>query len=242
MNGPNDRNPHQKKNKEKADEYLGSRRYGGGSVDAQNHHYYLNQSFYGGMWSPLSVKGPSPLQYPQQPEFELSQIRHWRDGDKEKNYSQDQNRRKSSPNEFFAGVAPNELSPPMTMKKANSCSLRDKAENVAKVEYEKLLSKRKGVTLWKVLEASLLVLKAESLESLGLRLHNVPTLRKILLLEGKVLITIFPLSSYNCNYIKNLRILLRIFIFLSLRWYGLFFTVMIIEGNSIVLNLRIYQT
>ena len=188
MNGSNDRNPppppHQK-NKEKADEYLDKRRYGGGSVEPQNHHYYLNQSLYGGIWS----------QCPQQPDFELYKMRHWRDGDKERNYNQDQNRRKS-PNEFFAEVASNEISAPMTMKKANSGSLRDKVENVAKVEYEKLLSKRKGVTLWKVLEALLLVLKAESLESLGLRLHNVPTLRKILLLEGKVLINVISLSIW----------------------------------------------
>jgi hypothetical protein len=76
--------------------------------------------------------------------------------------------------------------PAMKMK-VNSHSSRDRAEIAAKAAYEKLLSQRKGVTLWKVLEASLAALNVESLESLGLRLYDVPTLRKILLLEGKVL-------------------------------------------------------
>jgi hypothetical protein len=45
------------------------------------------------------------------------------------------------------------------------------------------------VTGWKVAQAALAALKADSWESLGVRLHDVPILRDLFLIEGTVSIS-----------------------------------------------------
>lgn len=82
----------------------------------------------------------------------------------------------------FQGLAHLPIQPSVVMMDERTA----RAEKAAKTAYQELLAGGQGVTLWKVTQSVLQVLKADSLESLGLRLHDVPCLRKLLFLEGKV--------------------------------------------------------
>lgn len=59
----------------------------------------------------------------------------------------------------------------------------DKA--VAKA-HRKLMAARESVSAWKVSQAALVVLKADSWESLGVQMQLVPSLNRLIAVEGKV--------------------------------------------------------
>lgn len=49
-----------------------------------------------------------------------------------------------------------------------------------------LVAARESVSAWKVSQAALLVLKADSWESLGVQMQLVPSLNRLIVVEGKV--------------------------------------------------------
>eukprot|EP01018_Ginkgo_biloba_P025047 Gb_08161 [translate_table: standard] len=61
-----------------------------------------------------------------------------------------------------------------------------RAEQAARIAYNESLSAGESVSCWKITQAMLSILKADSLDSLGLRIQDIPCLYKIILLEGKV--------------------------------------------------------
>lgn len=74
---------------------------------------------------------------------------------------------------------------PNTRPRSNEALERiDKAALKARVE---LLAAGESVTAWKVSQAALLALKAESWESLGFQMQQVPSLYRLMVIEGKVL-------------------------------------------------------
>jgi hypothetical protein len=62
----------------------------------------------------------------------------------------------------------------------------ERAQAAAKKARDGLARAGEGVTGWKVAQAALLALKADSWGSLGVQLHDVPVLRDLFLIEGKV--------------------------------------------------------
>lgn len=56
-----------------------------------------------------------------------------------------------------------------------------------------------AVTGWKLAQAVLVALKVDSWDSLGIRLHDVPLLRDIFLIEGKVSSQLWLCSEYEPN-------------------------------------------
>ncbi|MCO5609952.1 hypothetical protein L7F22_064187 [Adiantum nelumboides] len=71
--------------------------------------------------------------------------------------------------------------PPMALE-----TPRSKAEKAAKVAYERLLTEKRGVTVWKLVQSMLTQLNWDSLEASGLSLHDIPSLQKLTVLEGKI--------------------------------------------------------
>jgi hypothetical protein len=61
-----------------------------------------------------------------------------------------------------------------------------KAHAAARKAQDELLKSGEGVTGWKLAQAVLVALKADSWDSLGIQLHHVPLLHEIFLIEGKV--------------------------------------------------------
>jgi hypothetical protein len=62
----------------------------------------------------------------------------------------------------------------------------DRAQVAARNAREELVKNGEGVTGWKVVQAVLVALKVDSWDSLGIQLQDVPLLRDLLLIEGKV--------------------------------------------------------
>ncbi|XVF29093.1 hypothetical protein REPUB_Repub15cG0090200 [Reevesia pubescens] len=67
-----------------------------------------------------------------------------------------------------------------------SNNVRERAEKAVRLAGRKLVASGKSVTAWKVSEAALVVLQADSWSSLGLDMHAIPSLRKLMTLEGRV--------------------------------------------------------
>lgn len=64
--------------------------------------------------------------------------------------------------------------------------IAEKVEKAARSAWNDLLKSKENVSAWKVSQAALLAMKAESWESLGLPMQQVPSLKSILVTEGKV--------------------------------------------------------
>jgi flagellar biosynthesis GTPase FlhF len=62
----------------------------------------------------------------------------------------------------------------------------DRAQAAARKAREELVKSGEGVTGWKVAQAVLVALKVDSWASLGVQLQDVPLLRDLFLIEGKV--------------------------------------------------------
>ncbi|KAF8778986.1 hypothetical protein HU200_003091 [Digitaria exilis] len=68
----------------------------------------------------------------------------------------------------------------------NQQAVLDRAQAAARKAQEELVKSGEGVTGWKVAQAVLLALKVDSWGSLGIQLQDVPLLRDLFLIEGKV--------------------------------------------------------
>ncbi|XP_047947665.1 protein NO VEIN isoform X1 [Salvia hispanica] len=64
--------------------------------------------------------------------------------------------------------------------------IAEKVEKAARSAWNDLLKSKENVSAWKVSQAALLAMKAESWESLGLPMQQVPSLKSILVTEGKI--------------------------------------------------------
>jgi len=62
----------------------------------------------------------------------------------------------------------------------------DKAENASSKACRELLAAGDSVSAWKVSQKALLTLKVDSLNSLGIKMQQVPTLHRLMITEGKV--------------------------------------------------------
>jgi hypothetical protein len=76
--------------------------------------------------------------------------------------------------------------PPPPPPPRNQQAVLERAQAAAKKARDDLARAGEGVTGWKVAQAALLALKADSWGSLGVQLHDVPVLRDLFLIEGKV--------------------------------------------------------
>jgi hypothetical protein len=68
----------------------------------------------------------------------------------------------------------------------NQQAVLDRAQEAARKAREELVKGGEGVTAWKVAQAVLVALKADSWDSLGVQPQDVPLLRDLFLIEGKV--------------------------------------------------------
>uniref|UniRef100_A0A804M5T2 Protein NO VEIN C-terminal domain-containing protein n=1 Tax=Zea mays TaxID=4577 RepID=A0A804M5T2_MAIZE len=68
----------------------------------------------------------------------------------------------------------------------NQQAVLDRAQEAARKAREELVKGGDGVTAWKVAQAVLVALKADSWDSLGVQPQDVPLLRDLFLIEGKV--------------------------------------------------------
>ncbi|GJM96964.1 hypothetical protein PR202_ga13848 [Eleusine coracana subsp. coracana] len=82
-----------------------------------------------------------------------------------------------------------------------------KAQAAATKAREELLKSGEGVTGWKLAQAVLVALKVDSWDSLGVQLHDVPLLRDIFLIEGKV-------STKLCSEILSMNLVVSLFEFI----------------------------
>jgi hypothetical protein len=62
----------------------------------------------------------------------------------------------------------------------------ERAQAASRKARDELAQAGEGVTGWKVAQVALVALMADSWESLGVQLHDVPALRELFLIEGKV--------------------------------------------------------
>lgn len=69
-----------------------------------------------------------------------------------------------------------------------------------------LIASGNNVTAWKVWEKALVARQADSWSSLGLDMHEIPSLKKLMVLEGRV-ITVHKL--YICIFLLQLKIFYR---------------------------------
>jgi len=79
------------------------------------------------------------------------------------------------------GPQPQPQTPP-----GNQQAVLDRAQEAARKAREELVKGGEGVTAWKVAQAVLVALKADSWDSLGVQPQDVPLLRDLFLIEGKV--------------------------------------------------------
>ena len=79
------------------------------------------------------------------------------------------------------GSQPQQQPPP-----GNQQAVLDRAQEAARKAREELVKGGEGVTAWKVAQAVLVALKADSWDSLGVQPQDVPLLRDLFLIEGKV--------------------------------------------------------
>ncbi|KAG9139131.1 hypothetical protein Leryth_019106 [Lithospermum erythrorhizon] len=73
--------------------------------------------------------------------------------------------------------SPPQQHPRELIEHANRVVLKARAE---------ILASKQGVTVWKVSQAALMTLKANSWESLGISMHLLPSLHSLMVIEGKV--------------------------------------------------------
>ncbi|XVF37971.1 hypothetical protein REPUB_Repub20aG0057200 [Reevesia pubescens] len=64
--------------------------------------------------------------------------------------------------------------------------VRERAEQTVKQVWHELIASGKSVTAWKVSEAALVALQADSWSSLGLDMLEIPSLQKLMTIEGRV--------------------------------------------------------
>ncbi|XP_022722630.1 uncharacterized protein LOC111279838 isoform X2 [Durio zibethinus] len=62
----------------------------------------------------------------------------------------------------------------------------ERADQAVKQAWRELIASGKSVTTWKVSEAALVALQADSWSSLGLDMHGIPSLKKLMTIEGRV--------------------------------------------------------
>jgi len=79
------------------------------------------------------------------------------------------------------GSQPQQQPPP-----GNQQAVLDRAQEAARKAREELVKGGEGVTVWKVAQAVLVALKADSWDSLSVQPPDVPLLRDLFLIEGKV--------------------------------------------------------
>jgi hypothetical protein len=82
--------------------------------------------------------------------------------------------------------APQPEAPASAPPPRNQRAVLEKAQAAARKARDELARSGQAVTGWKVAQAALLALKADSWGSLGVQLHDVPVLRDLFLIEGKV--------------------------------------------------------
>lgn len=80
----------------------------------------------------------------------------------------------------------------------------DKAVSKA---HRDLLAAGESVSAWKVCQSALLILKADSWDSLGFQMQQVPSLYRLIVTEGKVYSKIILLISFYLTFIVKLTVL-----------------------------------
>lgn len=86
-----------------------------------------------------------------------------------------------------SGSAPRpQNQPDSTPRQQNPKQAIDKAENASSKACRELLAAGDSVSAWKVSQKALLTLKVDSLNSLGIKMQQVPTLHRLMITEGKV--------------------------------------------------------
>ena len=85
-----------------------------------------------------------------------------------------------------ASPAPAPPQPQQQQQQPRQQAALDRAQVAARNAREELVKNGEGVTGWKVVQAVLVALKVDSWDSLGIQLQDVPLLRDLLLIEGKV--------------------------------------------------------
>ncbi|CAA0818650.1 Histidine kinase-- DNA gyrase B-- and HSP90-like ATPase family protein [Striga hermonthica] len=80
----------------------------------------------------------------------------------------------------------NSKSPQQHEKKKHVGEMVEKFDKAAMMAWKDLLKLDDNVSAWKVSQSALLKVKAESWESLGLQMQQVPSLNRLLVVEGKI--------------------------------------------------------
>jgi hypothetical protein len=83
-------------------------------------------------------------------------------------------------------ASPASAPPPPPPTPRNQHAVLERAQAAARKARDELAQAGEGVTGWKVAQVALVALMADSWESLGVQLHDVPALRELFLIEGKV--------------------------------------------------------
>ncbi|KAG5588488.1 hypothetical protein H5410_048922 [Solanum commersonii] len=76
--------------------------------------------------------------------------------------------------------------PPQAKSSSNSGEIVLKVDRAVKKAWRDLVEAGENVSTWKVSQAALAIVKADSWESLGVKMQNVPSLHSLILIEGKV--------------------------------------------------------
>ncbi|XP_006360950.1 uncharacterized protein [Solanum tuberosum] len=76
--------------------------------------------------------------------------------------------------------------PPQAKSSSNSGEIVLKVDRAVKKARRDLVEAGETVSTWKVSQAALAIVKADSWESLGVKMQNVPSLHSLILIEGKI--------------------------------------------------------
>ncbi|RLN43112.1 uncharacterized protein C2845_PM01G23040 [Panicum miliaceum] len=90
------------------------------------------------------------------------------------------------PTKAAASASPAPAPPQPQQQQPRQQAALDRAQVAARNAREELVKNGEGVTGWKVAQAVLVALKVDSWGSLGIQLQDVPLLRDLFLIEGKV--------------------------------------------------------
>ncbi|KAH7429492.1 hypothetical protein KP509_09G052400, partial [Ceratopteris richardii] len=175
----------------------------GGRMPQDIQHPFLPNNTYQGIASfpyrSLDVTGSLPMYHTPYPEDGRRRNESPDESELEYSMSELRNLKKAGPRErathakgkkegkkLKSSMHSEVASVPTELPPANFEVLKNKAERAAKAAYERLLREKRGVTVWKVVQEMLITMELESLDSVGISIHDIPSLRKLVTIEEKI--------------------------------------------------------
>lgn len=90
--------------------------------------------------------------------------------------------------------------PPQAKSSFNAGEIVLKVDRAVKKVRQDLIEAGENVSAWKVSQAALAIVKADSWESLGVQMQQVPSLYSLILIEGKVHLRVLMLVQNKCHF------------------------------------------